>query len=282
MADIPLTAGAATGGGSPPTEQVIPLPLRLLDPSPYQPRARFDEVELEELAASIAEHGLLQPVVARPVQGRYQLVAGERRVRAARLLGLEAVPALVRPLSDEQALEAALVENLQRADITPVELATAYRRLVEEFGYTQARIARQTGRSRAAVANCLRLLALPRPVLALLESGDLTEGHARALLALPYHTLMEELAEWAARNGATVRETERKVRALLRTAPGAAPPPARSRPAPDLHAAAVEEALRRHYGVPAQLAYRSGRGSLTLPFSSDEELERLLELLLPG
>lgn len=258
-------------------EEVRSIPVARIDAGPYQPRLRFSEEKLEELAASIREHGLIQPVVVRPAGERYQLIAGERRLRAARRLGLETLPAIVREYGDEQALEAALVENLQREELTVVEEARAYERLAGEFGCSHGEIARRTGRSRAAVSNTLRLLHLPVAVLELLDSGALTEGHARTLLALPYGSLQEELAEWVVRNAVPVRETERKVRSLL--AEAAPSPTAAPRPPPDAHLEALEARLRGHFGTRATVIYRQGRGAVQLEFYSDDDLWRILELL---
>lgn len=260
-------------------EEVRPLPLRLIDPSPYQPRVRFDADRLQELAQSIRQMGVIQPIVVRSAGERYQVIAGERRLRAARLLGLAEIPAIVRRISDEQALEAALVENLQREDISVVEAARAYQRLTVEFHYSQGEIAQRTGKSRTAVANMLRLLQLPDPVLELLDAGDLTEGHARALLALPYPSLQTEVAEWVVRNAVTVREVENKVRTLCEP-----PVPARSqaegeRPPADVHVAALEERLRAHFGTKATVVYRKGKGTLALEFYSDDDLHRLLDTM---
>jgi ParB family transcriptional regulator, chromosome partitioning protein len=268
---------------SPPTEEVLPLPVASIDPSPYQPRVRFTEEALEELAASIWTHGFIQPVVVRPWGVRYQLVAGERRLRAARRLGLEEIPAVIRLYTDEQALEAALVENLQREDISVVETARAYQRLTEEFQYTHNRIARQTGKSRTTITNTVRLLQLPTGVLDLLDAGELTEGHARALLALPYARLQEELGEWVARNAVTVRETERKVRHLLAQAVGEPAGRREAGSAPvtraDANLAALEARLRERFGTRVEIAYRAAQGSISLEFYDDEDLCRLLELL---
>lgn len=260
-------------------EAVQQIPVDRIDPSPYQPRRQFREEALAELAASIREHGILQPLVVRQEGPRYQVIAGERRLRAARHLGLDTVPALVRSLTDQQALEAALIENLQREDLSVVEAARAYERLIQEFGYTHAEVAVRLGKSRASVSNLLRLLQLPGRMLEMLDSGELTEGHARAILALPYASLQIEVAEWVARNAITVRETERKVRQLLQE--GVVTPSGEGEPVEprDAHVAALEERLRRRFGTKAVIAYRRGRGSITLEFYSDDDLLRLLELL---
>lgn len=265
-----------------PTEEVRPIPVAAIDPSPYQPRVRFTDEALDELAASIREHGVIQPIVVRPWGTRYQLVAGERRLRAARRLGLAEIPAILRPYTDEQALEAALVENLQREDISVVETARAYQRLTEEFQYTQTRIARQTGKSRTTITNTVRLLQLADGVLDLLDSGELTEGHARALLALPYTRLQEELGEWVARNAVTVRETERKVRLLLAQSASESGAPRRSKsatPRVDANLEALEARLRERFETRVEITYRAGQGNISLEFYDDDDLCRLLEAL---
>jgi ParB family transcriptional regulator, chromosome partitioning protein len=263
-------------------EEVLRIPVDSVDASPYQPRRRFDEEKLEELAASIRQHGVIQPIVVRATGSRFELVAGERRLRAVRRLGLAEVPAIVRTFTDDQALEAALVENLQREDISVVEEARAYHRLAGEFHYSQAEIAQRTGKSRAAVNNTLRLLHLPDTVLEALDAGELTEGHGRALLALPYPSLQAELAEWIVRNAITVRETERKVRTLIPSGeeakPGPGPPPT---PA-DVHIHALEERLRRRFGTKVTVGYRRGRGTVSMEFYSDDDLCRVLELMGVG
>jgi ParB family transcriptional regulator, chromosome partitioning protein len=260
------------------TEDLRSIPVTLVEPSPYQPRRYFAEEALTELAASIRQHGIIQPIVVRPRGPRFELIAGERRWRAAQRAGLTEVPALVRRYNDEQALEAALIENLQREDISVVEAARAYQRLADEFYYSQSEIAQRTGKGRVSVANTLRLLHLPDRVLELLDRGELTEGHARALLPLPYPSLQVELGEWAAANALTVRETERKVRSLLDKSPAAG----KSQPAPSperTHLAALEEQLRERYGTKVGVSYSRGKGALTLEFYSDDDLCRLLELL---
>lgn len=263
---------------TPPTEELRTLPIGLISPGPYQPRRRFDSAALEELAASIRQQGLIQPVIVRPVGGRFELIAGERRWRASQRAGLTEVPAIVRQYTDEQSLEAALVENLQREDISVVETARAYQRLTEEFRYTQGEIALRVGKSRPAVNNTLRLLQLPEEILTLLEEGEMTEGHARLLLMLPYASLQWEVAEWIVRDAVTVREAERRIKRLLSpegsSAPGAVPPVHR-----DSHLRSLEDRLRQHFGTKVELDYRAGKGALRVEFYSDEDLERVLELL---
>lgn len=253
------------------------LPLTLIDPSPFQARLKFDEVALEELAASIQQHGVIQPLIVRQTGERYQLIAGERRLRAAQKTSLKAVPAIIRKCTDEEALEAGLIENIQREDISIVETAKAYQRLTEEFHYSQGEVALRTGKSRATISNTLRLLHLPSAVLSLLDTGEIMEGHARALLPLAYPSLQTELAEWAARNAAPVRDVEKRVKQLLAgDEPGTSSPASVPR---DPQAAHLEERLRHRFQTKAALTYQAGRGSLTLEFYSDDDLERILELL---
>lgn len=261
----------------PSQERLLTLPVEQVRPSPFQPRHRFDEAALEELASSIRQQGLIQPVVVRKVGSGYELIAGERRWRAARRAGLAEIPVIVRDYSDEQALEAALVENIQREDISVVETARAYRRLTEEFQYTQGEVALKTGKSRVAVANTLRLLQLPERVLAMLDAGEITEGHGRALLALPYPSLQEEVAEWISRNAVPVREAEARIRKLV------APPRPASGPdhPPDAGAqiAHLVERLRSHFGTKVEVEYRKGAGAIRIEFYDDEDLNRILECL---
>ncbi|MBX5441086.1 MAG: ParB/RepB/Spo0J family partition protein [Solirubrobacteraceae bacterium] len=227
-----------------PADELRELPVDLIDPNPNQPRRRFEEEALQGLADSVRERGVLQPVLVRPLPGgRYELVAGERRWRAARLAGLETVPALVRDREDAQALEVALIENMAREDLNPVEEARACAALVEELGLTREEVGRRVGRSRVAVSNLLRLLDLPDEALELLESGDLSEGHGRALLLAEDHADRRALARAAAAEGWSVRTLEERARAAAgRRAPSGARAsrPGSSRVHPDQAAAAAE------------------------------------------
>jgi ParB family chromosome partitioning protein len=200
-------------GAEAPGEELRELPLELLVPNPRQPRREFDAEALEALAGSLGEQGVLQPVLVRPRPGgTYELVAGERRWRAARLAGLPAIPAIVREREDAAALEAALVENMAREDLNPIEEARACAALVEELGLTRKEIGRRVGRSRVAVSNLVRLLELPDEVIALLEAGTLSEGHGRALLLAEDHGARRALAREAAERGWSVRHTEERAR----------------------------------------------------------------------
>jgi ParB family transcriptional regulator, chromosome partitioning protein len=208
------TAPAATEApGTPADDELRQLPVALITPNPNQPRRRFEDEPLQALADSMRERGILQPVLVRPVaDGRYELVAGERRWRAAQLADLEQIPALIRPRDDAETLEAALIENMAREDLNPVEEARACAALVEELGMTREEVGRRVGRSRVAVSNLLRLLDLPDEALDLLEHGDLSEGHGRALLLADDHTERRSLARSAATEGWSVRVLESKAR----------------------------------------------------------------------
>ncbi len=252
----------------------LEVELERIDPNPFQPRQAFPAQEIQELAASIRESGLLQPIAVRPRGSRYEIVAGERRVRAARSLGLLRVPVLVRELADAQMLELALVENLQRQDLLPLEEAQAYERLHADFKLTQEEIARRVGKERATVANAMRLLRLPAGVKQLLAARTLEAGHARALLALEKAEAQVALGREAARRGLSVREVERRV--ALQKAPRQ---PTRPR---DPNTRAAEERLRAALGSRVQIARRGKGGQLKLAFQSEAELQRLFELLLRG
>lgn len=253
---------------------MLSVPVDSLDPNPYQPRGKLDPLRLAELASSIRESGLVQPILARRRGERYQIIAGERRWRAARLAGLGRVPVALREAPDEQLLELALVENIQRQELSPLEEAQAFARLQQELGLTQEQVARKVGRDRTTVANALRLLRLPREVKALLEQGRLDAGHARALLALEGADEQTALARDAVRQGLSVRAVERRV-ALLRAPRAGAGPPRK-----DPNTRAAEERLRAALGTRVEIARRGRGGLLRIAFASEAELGRLYDLLL--
>ena len=251
------------------------LPLREIEPDPGQPRKSFDEQALGELAASIAEHGLLQPVVVRPqLAGGYTIIAGERRWRAARMAGLTELPVIVREVTDEQAMELALVENLQRTDLDPVEEACGIRELMDRCGLTQEQAAQKLGKSRSALANSLRLLRLPERALELLKSGFLTTGHAKVVLGLPTAQLQEQAAQLIADNQLNVRQAEALCRRLAKAQQPAPPPMVRSTLPVE-----VEQSLKEVLGSKVSVAYHGGKGRLTVHFSSDEQLRAFANLL---
>ena len=251
------------------------LPLREIEPDPDQPRKTFDDETLAELASSIAEHGLIQPIAVRPkVSGGYLIVAGERRWRASRMAGLTEVPVIVKDVTDEQAMELALVENLQREDLDPVEEAAGIRELMTRCDLTQEQAARKLGKSRSALANSLRLLSLPETVLELLKSGFITIGHAKVVLGLPTPELQEEAAQMIADNQLNVRQAEALCKKLAKPAkePVAAP-------LPSALPVEVEESLKQALGSEVRVAYHDGKGKLTVHFYSDDQLKAFANLL---
>ena len=251
------------------------LPLREVEPDPGQPRKTFDDETLAELSASIAEHGLLQPIAVRPKpSGGYLIVAGERRWRASRMAGLTEVPVIVKDVTDEQAMELALVENLQREDLDPVEEAAGIRELMTRCDLTQEQAARKLGKSRSALANSLRLLSLPETVLELLKSGFITIGHAKVILGLPTPELQEEAAQMIADNQLNVRQAEALCKKLAKPAkePVAAP-------LPSALPVEVEESLKQALGSEVRVAYHDGKGKLTVHFYSDDQLKAFANML---
>lgn len=256
------------------------LPVGSIRANPFQPRTHFDPAELTDLTRSIEASGLLQPIVVRPAgSGMYELIAGERRWRAVQQLGWASVPAVVKEADDRTLLTLALVENLQRDDLSPIDEAVGYQRLVDEFAVPQQELARMVGRDRSTVANTLRLLKLPVAVRALVHEKKLSEGHARSLLALDHPSAIEKLAAESVVNGWSVRELEARVRGDR--------PSTRRRPAgtetrnPTADVRRVEEALRQRLGTDVRVtAKRRGRGLVTLSYYSNDDLARLLELIL--
>jgi ParB family chromosome partitioning protein len=262
------------------------LPMTSLKPNPYQPRTTMDETQLDELVASIQASGLLQPVVVRPKGNGYELIAGERRWRAASRLGWAKIPAVIKDVDDQTLLTLALIENLQRDNLSPIDEAAGYQRLGSEFKLPQSEIARMVGRNRATVANLLRLLQLPPEVQAMVHERRLAEGHARALLSLAEPAAMLALARQAVDEGWSVREMEARVRGDVPGGATEAAPeaPRRARPAGRAVTADVkrmEDALRKHLGTDVRVTTRRrGRGFLTLSYYSNDDLARLLELIL--
>lgn len=258
----------------------LTIALDEITPNPQQPRQDFSDEGLHALAASIREVGVLQPVVVRPAPDGdgYVLVAGERRWRAARLAGLEQIPAVVRRGDDISGLTEALVENIQREDLTPLEEAAAYRHLLEDFGLTHEEVGARVGKSRPAITNTLRLLQLPAPVQALLTAGDLTAGHCRPLLALEDVKYAEHIATRAAEEGWPVRRVEEAVRARLGEGPARVERSKQERPAEILE---LEERLSDRLGSPVKIDYAAqGGGKMVVRFGSVDDLERIYRLLL--
>jgi ParB family transcriptional regulator, chromosome partitioning protein len=270
-----LTPSTTQGGAG--DRDLRQLPVELITPNPRQPRQDFDEEALLALAGSLGDHGVLQPVLVRPsTGGTYELIAGERRWRAAQLAGLETIPALVRIHDDAESLELALIENMAREDLNPVEEARACALLVEELGLTREEIGRRVGRSRVAVSNLLRLLDLPDEALELLATGQLTEGHGRAILMAGNHDDRRRLARSAAAEGWNVRRTEAEARALSEAEPEESPVRARRTLHPDQEAAAsrLGEAFGRALGADVKVTARGTGYKVALTFETlDEALE---------
>ena len=268
--DAGLAAQAEAEGGA------REIAIDLIRANPDQPRKTFDEDEIEALAQSIRERGVIQPLVLRPAPSGegYEIVAGERRWRAAQRARLHAVPAIIRRFDDSEALEVALLENVQRADLNPVEEATGYAQLIERYGHTQDRLAQIIGKSRSHIANTLRLLTLPEPALTLLRAGKLSAGHARAALGAENPAA---LAETAAREGLSVRETERRAKA--RTAPTAAAVAPRAEK--DADTRALEADLAAATGLAVTIQHReAGGGELRIRYRDLDQLDGLCQLLM--
>lgn len=263
-------AGATAAG-------VAQIPVAAISRNPRQPRARLDPTQLEELANSIREHGVIQPLIVAQTSfaGQYTLIAGERRLEASRLAGLATVPAIVREATDEQLLEVALVENIQRSDLGPLETALAYRHLADDFGLSHESIAAKVGKKRVTVTNTLRLLKLPQRILEALVVGELSEGHARVLLMLPTSEAQMAAFDKVLRSDLSVRQTEDLVRRLLGQKESRP-----ARPAGQVETDALAERLRDHLGTRVSLKRGRKGGTITLHFYSDEELNAISEKIL--
>jgi ParB family transcriptional regulator, chromosome partitioning protein len=277
----PQTAPAAVGAITPPSREIMSagpqqIDIDLIDPSPYQPRTRFREEALEELARSIKASGIIQPLVVRPIAGRFQLIAGERRWRAAQRAGLTKVSSIVRQVSDELALEMTLVENIQREDLNAIETARAFDRLMEEFQLTQEAVAERTGKDRATVANAVRLLKLEPTIQEWIEEGKLTAGHGRALLAVADSQLRMRYAHRASRGGLTVRQIERLAARRVRSGSPAASIPH------DANIRAALDELQRHLGTKVVLREKTKQrpGQLVLEYYEEAQLMGLYDRLM--
>jgi ParB family transcriptional regulator, chromosome partitioning protein len=273
------TTGAATAVAPAlsPAEGMFQVDIDLIDPSPFQPRTRFREEALDELARSIRSSGIVQPLVARRMGNRFELIAGERRWRAAQRAGLTRVPVVTRYVPDEKALEMTLVENLQREDLNPIEQAHAFQRLTEEFHFTQEEVADRTGKDRATVANALRLLKLEPPIQDLLEDGRLSASHARALLGINDFQTRLAVCQRIAKGGMTVRQVERYAARTSRETTVVSSPPA-----VDPNTKAALEDLQREYGTRIQMTpCRLGKpGRLAFEYYDDSDLTRLYDQLM--
>ena len=267
-APAPVAAPGESGG-------VREIPIEEIERNPYQTRTRLDEVALHELAASIRSNGVVQPVVVRRVEGRYQLIAGERRWRASKLAGKQTVPAIVKEASNEQAMEMTIIENLQREDLNPIEQARAYERLSREFTLTQEQMAQRTGKDRSSVANFLRLLKLPVEVQLDVESGGLSFGHAKVLMMLDSGEAQLELAKRAVDDALSVRQLEQIVHDLMHPEPKAE----RAARQVDPNIREAERDLERALGVRVEIRDSGGKGKIILRYGSLEDYDRVVEML---
>jgi ParB family chromosome partitioning protein len=273
-AQAPAQTTAEPEGGRPRE-----IPLDHIDPNPFQTRTQIDEEQLAELAASIAANGVVQPILVRPqLNGRFQLIAGERRWRASQKAGKPTIPAILRQVSDEQAMEITIVENLQRSDLNPMEQARAFERLSREFHMTQEQMATRTGKDRASVSNFLRLLKLPQSVQAKVESAEITFGHARALLALEHAEDIQKAAQRIQSLSLSVRQTENYIQGLLHPErnPKKEPKPV---PPVDPNVREVQELLQRALGLKVQIEDHNGRGKVIIEYAKLEDFDTLLEQL---
>lgn len=268
---------ADTGSGVVSEEKgsVETLPLREIEPDRNQPRKNFEDTALSELSKSILEHGVLQPIVVRPTtNGTYKIIAGERRWRASRLAGLVEVPVIIKDVTDAQAMELALIENLQREDLDPVEEALGYKNLMERCNLTQEQAAEKLARSRSAVANSLRLLNLPNEVLDMLQKGELSTGHAKVILSLPSTEMQSKAAKQIQQEKLNVRQAEILCKKIQQQNKVKTKP--EQRPS---FAAEVEISLRESLGTEVKVSYKEGKGTLNVGFYSDEQLKEFANLL---
>jgi ParB family chromosome partitioning protein len=268
-----LIPDAPVAPSAPSTERALEVDIDLLRPNKFQPRTQMDENRIEELARSIRSNGIIQPIVVRQVDGAYEIVAGERRWRASQRAGLRKVPVVVRDIPEERSLAAALIENVQREDLNPIEEATAYRRLADEFQLTQDQIAEAVGKDRSSIANYVRLLKLPREVRENVGSGALSMGHARAILGLSDEASQLRVSREVVAKGLSVRETE----AIVKKA--AQPAPLQTPRTKDVHTRAAEDRLRFALGTRVRIERRGKGGRIEIDFSNENELQRLFEQL---
>ncbi|WP_431808743.1 ParB/RepB/Spo0J family partition protein [Lysinibacillus sphaericus] len=257
------------------SEKVEELQLKLIVANPFQPRKIFDEETLQELADSIQEHGILQPIAVRKKGQKYEIVAGERRYRAAQLAGLELLPAIVKELTDSQMMELAILENLQREDLTVIEEAEAYQSLMENLHLTQEELSKRLGKSRPHIANHVRLLALPEEIRALMNEGILSMGQGRALLGLKNKRRIPEVARKIIKQGLNVRQVEILVQSLNEEVSRETLQPKKK----DIFVVAKESQLRDYFGTNVQIKKTNNKGKIEIEFYSEDDLERILEIL---
>ena len=285
-AAAPAPNARETAPATPPPdagEHVRRLPVGQIKPCALQPRKDFGEESLRELADSIREQGVLQPLVVRPRNGEFELIAGERRWRAAQMAGLTEVPVLVREADDRKVLELALIENLQRENLNPIEEALGYSKLISDFQLKQEEAAARVGKNRSTVTNLLRLLQLPADVQNYLRASLLTLGHAKAILGCASAESQKQLAEQVIREGLSVRATEELVASRVAHQPGsngaATATPSRPASTPDVHVADLQNRLQQKFGTKVFVRYRKGKGAVEIRFFNDEDLDRILDIV---
>ena len=283
-ADSPTTPSPSSPETTQPpsaeSRSALEVEIGKIRPCPAQPRKDFDRQPLEELAESIKINGIIQPLVARQTDdGQLELIAGERRWRAAQIAGLDTVPVIIRLANDAQVLELALVENLQREDLNPIEEAQGYALLIDAFNLTQEETAQRVGKSRTAITNALRLLNLPVQTLDHLRAGRLTVGHAKVILGIEDANHQNLTAERAIEDSLSVRQTEELIVDLLKDSPTSGKRKSRVNPNREVHVTSLENRLKEKLGTKVSLTYREGKGSLTIKYFSDEDLERILKIL---
>ena len=252
---------------------VVEIDINLIDPNKNQPRKMFSEGALKELTESIALHGVVQPLLVQAVEDRYKIIAGERRWRAARMAGVKTLPVVVRNYSPQQLIEVSLIENIQREDLNPVEEANAYNALMLEFGLTQEALSDRVGKSRSAIANSLRLLSLPEPILNLLSEQALTAGHARALIGVPEAPVQMRIAEQIMKNGLSVRETERMI-ATLKTETGR-----KIKKEIPGELVELEDDMKKFFGTRVKIRGSINRGKIEIEYFTRNDMERIFEII---
>lgn len=257
-------------------DQVVQIPLDQLRANPYQPRKTFNEDSINELAVSIKEHGVIQPIIVRSVLRGYEIIAGERRWRASQVSGLETIPAVVRDFTDQQVTEIALIENIQREDLNAIEIALAYQGLIEQFNLTQEQLSEKVGKSRSHIANFLRLLQLPNDVKEYVSRGTLSMGHARAIVGLENEDLIRKATQLTLENGWSVRDLEEAIKRMETNKPKQRKVKA---PKKDPHIHQIENDLREHFNTAVEIKDNNYKGSIQFTYYSKDDLERLLELL---
>ncbi|MEK8128948.1 ParB/RepB/Spo0J family partition protein [Paenibacillus filicis] len=259
-------------------DKVIEIPLSQLRPNPYQPRKHFSDETIQELAASIKEHGVIQPIIVRSVLKGFEIIAGERRFRASQASGLQTIPAVVKKFTDQQVMEIALIENVQREDLNAMEIAVAYQSLIDQFSLTQEVLSTKVGKSRSHIANFLRLLQLPEEVKEYVSRGTLSMGHAKAIVGLKDKKLIKALADTAIKEQWSVRELEEEVKKLEEKGDTKKAKPKQTRKDPYINE--VEESLREVYRTTVKIKHNNNnKGKIELLYFSNDDLNRLLELL---